>query len=91
MRRLRSLVGGLPPEARLAREDPTEPEWGVTEELLAQMVEVMSVYASERRLKEPRVIPRPTDRQKEQQQREERAVTHGGLLGAAAGRVRQSA
>ncbi len=91
MRRLRSLVGGLPPEARLAREDPTEPEWGVTEELLAQMVEVLSVSASDRRLKEPRTIPRPTDRQREEQQREQRAATHGGLLKAAQGRVRQPA
>lgn len=61
MRRLIVLMDGLPDDARSARLDPTDVHWGTVEELLAQLLEVTSVYASERRLKEPRFVPRPGD------------------------------
>lgn len=58
---------------------------------MAQMVEVLSVQASEHKLPKPRVIPRPGDpatrkqpQQTEQQQAQQAAATHGGLLTAAA-------
>lgn len=53
---------------------------------MAQMVEVMSVFAADRRLKEPRVIPRPGEHGTAQQQAQDqaaRAASHGGLLTAA--------
>jgi hypothetical protein len=33
--------------------------WGVTEELLAQLIEEVSVLTADRRRKEPREVPRP--------------------------------
>ncbi len=53
---------------------------------MAQMVETMSVFASDRRLKKPRAVPRPgDDRQKAAPDAEKKqaAKTHGGLLTAA--------
>lgn len=54
---------------------------------MAQAVEVMSVFAADRRLKEPRAIPRPGEsgsKEQQVQQREAAAASHGGLLTAAA-------
>jgi hypothetical protein len=53
------LLRGLPEEALTNRPDPTEPYWGATHELLAQVVEEVSVLASDRRRKKPREIERP--------------------------------
>jgi alkylated DNA nucleotide flippase Atl1 len=53
---------------------------------MAQMVEVMSVFAADKRLKQERVIPRPGElgtAQQQEQDRQERAANHGGLLAAA--------
>lgn len=86
MRRLRNYLDGLPDEARCRREDPDEPRWGVLEELIAQVVEEVSVLAAERRRPEPRKIPRPGVEKAEAKQR---AATHGGLLTAAMGRARR--
>ncbi|MCC9309140.1 hypothetical protein LN042_18975 [Kitasatospora sp. RB6PN24] len=52
---------GLPADA-LLRRDSSEvgsDRWGLTQELLAQLVEVVSVVAAERRLKQPVDLPRP--------------------------------
>jgi hypothetical protein len=54
-----TLLDALPPDARSRRKDPDDEPWGVTEELLAQLVEMTSVVAAERRLKEPILLPRP--------------------------------
>lgn len=54
---------------------------------MAQMVEVLSVSAAGRALKEPRVIPRPSDGKaaaKPAEAKKAAAVSHGGLLTAAA-------
>lgn len=59
--RLLTLMRGLPADA-LLRRDSSEigaDRWGLTEELLAQVVEITSVIAAERRLKQPVELPRP--------------------------------
>ncbi len=54
---------------------------------MAQMVETVSVFAADRRLKKPLTIPRPgddgTSREVPTVEAEYRAATHGGLLTAA--------
>jgi hypothetical protein len=62
VRRLRNLIAGLPADARCRRDDPNTPVWGYLEELLAQVIEEVSVLAADRRRKEPRVLPRPGQR-----------------------------
>ena len=52
-------VGGLPPEARLKREDPNDPVWGLIEELVAQGVEEVSLMVSQMKRRKPLRIPRP--------------------------------
>ncbi|WP_327074441.1 hypothetical protein OG196_31875 [Kitasatospora purpeofusca] len=52
---------GLPAEA-LLRRDAAEigaDRWGLTQELLAQAVELISVMAADRRLRKPVELPRP--------------------------------
>ena len=49
----------LPEDALLVRPAGQEETWTRTHELLATLVEVMSVAASERRLKKPIEVPRP--------------------------------
>ena len=51
---------GLPKDA-LSRTDPDtrDEEWTVTTELLAQIVEEVSVVASNKQRSQPREIPRP--------------------------------
>ncbi|MFG2907379.1 hypothetical protein ACGF13_20225 [Kitasatospora sp. NPDC048286] len=52
---------GLPAEA-LLRRDGAEigaDRWGLTQELLAQLVELVSVLAAEHRLRRPVELPRP--------------------------------
>ncbi|MFJ6380142.1 hypothetical protein ACIQI7_09095 [Kitasatospora sp. NPDC092039] len=52
---------GLPAEA-LLRRDGAEigaDRWGLTQELLAQLVELVSVVAAEHRLRRPVELPRP--------------------------------
>lgn len=84
MRRLRNLLDGLPVEARCRQEDPDDPasSWGSTEELLAQLIEEVSVLAADRRRKEPRQLPRPKPRRSKPVE-ETIATKHGGLLAAA--------
>ncbi|MFJ8043790.1 hypothetical protein ACIRBX_25140 [Kitasatospora sp. NPDC096147] len=52
---------GLPAEALLRRDEAEvgSDRWGLTQELLAQVVELVSVMASERRLRKPIELPRP--------------------------------
>lgn len=64
MRRLIALYDGLPDGAVSRRENPDEPHWGTTEELLAQMVEEVSVLVADKRRKEPRSLPRPWEKKK---------------------------
>ena len=45
----------------MSKADPDEPEWGITEELLAQMIEELSILAADQRRKEPRTITRPDE------------------------------
>lgn len=59
MRRLLVLLRSLPSDAYSRREDPTDIYWGVVEELLAQQIEMQSIIAAERKIKEPRQVPRP--------------------------------
>ena len=53
------LLDGLPEESRLRRADPSLAPWGYLEELLAQLLEELSVLTSDRRRKEPLSVPRP--------------------------------
>jgi hypothetical protein len=54
------LLEALPERARTQRRDSDRGQWwGYTEELLAQLIEVVSVLAADKRLTEPRIIPRP--------------------------------
>lgn len=62
MRRLLVIFDALPENARSKRQDPDVPTWGMQEELLAQVVEEVSVLASNRQRKEPRRLPRPFDK-----------------------------
>ncbi|MGW4891056.1 hypothetical protein ACWEQL_02135 [Kitasatospora sp. NPDC004240] len=52
---------GLPAEALLRRDagEVGSDRWGLTQELLAQAVELISVLAAERRLRKPVELPRP--------------------------------
>ncbi|WP_406205311.1 hypothetical protein OH807_30630 [Kitasatospora sp. NBC_01560] len=52
---------GLPAEALLRRDggEAGSDRWGLTQELLAQAVELISVMAAERRLRQPIELPRP--------------------------------
>lgn len=43
MRRLHSLISGLPPNSALAREINPELDWGITEELLATALELIDL------------------------------------------------
>lgn len=45
----------------MSREDPDIPPWGWAEELLAQVIEEVSVLAADKRRKEPRQVKRPFD------------------------------
>lgn len=49
----------LPAEARLSRRPGDNTEWSLNTELLAQLVEVVSVFAADRRLKKPVELKRP--------------------------------
>ncbi|MGW3181650.1 hypothetical protein ACWDD9_20480 [Kitasatospora sp. NPDC001119] len=52
---------GLPAEALLRRDEAEvgADRWGLTQELLAQVVELLSVLAAEHRLRRPVELPRP--------------------------------
>jgi len=52
-----ALLDELPEEAASNRAETGS--WGLTHELLAQLIEEVSVLAADRRRKEPRTIPRP--------------------------------
>ena len=53
------LLRGLPLDSRTRNDDPDAPLWGYTEELIAQVLEEVSVIASDHRRKKPRQVPRP--------------------------------
>jgi hypothetical protein len=53
------LIRGLPEDALLARPMGQGEAWTRTHELLASVVEVVSVSAADRRLKKPLQVPRP--------------------------------
>lgn len=53
------LVEGLPEQARTRRAADDRVWWGFTEELLAQLVELTSIVAADKRITEPRQVPRP--------------------------------
>lgn len=71
MRRLVTLLRGLPPESQLQQEltgQPLSEAWTWERELLATLVEVCSVGATERhRLRKPVVITRPRSAEPEAQ------------------------
>ncbi|MEV7926098.1 hypothetical protein [Kitasatospora sp. NPDC088779] len=52
---------GLPADALLRRDEAEvgADRWGLTQELLAQLVELVSVLAAEHRLRRPVELPRP--------------------------------
>lgn len=82
------LYESLPDSAVSKREEPDQPHWGPLEELLAQVVEEVSVLVAERRRKEPRTIPRPWEAKKKKAGlvRDGDSVTAtglGGMLAAA--------
>lgn len=56
-----ALYRGLPEGALSKQETTGLPPWGMQEELMAQLVEEVSVLAADHRRKEPRVLPRPGD------------------------------
>lgn len=56
------LYDSLPDSAISKREDPDQAHWGPLEELLAQLVEEVSVLVADKRRKDPRTIPRPWDK-----------------------------
>lgn len=80
MRRLRNYLDGLPDEARCRRVDGTS--WGVTEELLAQLIEEVSIGAAGMRRDKPRQIPRPAEAVVKTP-----TAKHGGLFAAAMSRM----
>ncbi len=53
------LLRSLPAEARLARLPGDEVVWSTNTELLARLVEEISILSSDRRRKKPLEIPRP--------------------------------
>lgn len=55
------LIKGLPPDAlvRLPVDDRGRDRWTVEVELLAQLIEVVSIGTAERAIREPIRIPRP--------------------------------
>lgn len=57
---------------RTAIEDRLGEEWTVTDDLLALLVEVTSVSASDRKLRKPITLPRPGDEKKKRQQQQQR-------------------
>lgn len=59
------LHKGLPDSALSKRDAPDEPHWGVLEELMAQLVEEVSVLVADRRRKDPRTIERPWEKRKD--------------------------
>jgi hypothetical protein len=59
VRRLAALIRTLPAEARLARIPGDDVKWTVETELLACIVEEVSVLAADRRRRKPLEIPRP--------------------------------
>jgi hypothetical protein len=83
---VRNLLDGLPPEARTRRKDPDEPMWGFAEELLAQIVEEVSLLVSNRTRKKPREIPRPSDRSEDDHPRARNSLFAAAL--SKSGRVR---
>jgi hypothetical protein len=50
---------GLPPEALCKRDSADQESWSNTEELLAQLIEEVSVMTAGHQRKEPRKVPRP--------------------------------
>jgi hypothetical protein len=79
MRRLVALIDGLPTDS-LTKTPPDQrdkPKWTVEDELLAQLIEEVSILAAEQRRKKPRQIPRPG--QPSRAQRE--TVTPEGVAG----------
>ncbi len=75
------LLKGLPPDAllRTAPEDRVQDRWSVETELLAQIVEVVSVVASERRLKDTVKVPRPQHLRKKQRAHSPQEATARGI------------
>lgn len=70
----------------MRRPDRARAPWGQVEELLAQLVEEVSILASDHRRKKPREIPRPYQRAAD---RASRQGAHLQMMAAAmaAGRV----
>lgn len=78
-------VRTLPAEARLARRDGDEAEWGTRTELAAQTLEVLSVMASGRQLRKPIEVTRPASLKPAGKQR---GLAAAVAAAQAAGRVR---
>lgn len=76
------LIERLPPAALLRQtpeqlEHELEPEWTVEMELMARLIEVVSITASGRQLKDPIKIPRPGDKKAQQTTPAQAAVAGG--------------
>jgi hypothetical protein len=56
------MLRRLPETARLAHPAGEHAPWSVQDELLAQLLEEVSVVASQRQRKEPLRVPRPWDK-----------------------------
>jgi hypothetical protein len=89
------LLAGLPEDARLAQPIGQAQTWTPIHELLASAVEVLSVPASQRRLKKPVEVqrPRPAKPARDARARIERArgavsITEAQIAFTAAGKVR---
>lgn len=54
----------LPVDAFSRRDNPEDVYWSIENELQAQTIEMISVLAAEKRIKEPRQVPRPGGPQK---------------------------
>lgn len=78
------LIEGLPPTALSKQDNPGEVPWGVTDELLAQLVEEVSVLTSDRRRKEPIEIPRPGRESRTQQKAAQPILTGNAQTGLTA-------
>lgn len=82
------LYDGLPDSAPSKREDPDEEMWGATEELLAQVIEEVSVLAAGMQREKPRQVLRPHEMRRQDDKaapgvvvHENGAVTATGLQG----------
>lgn len=83
LRRCRVLIDTLPPGSALLRSFSDDDGWGVTDYLLAQLIDVAMIgnwlQTDTKKSKKPKRFPRPSDMRRTQaiaDEREERARRH---------------